>query len=60
MKAYVITSGSVFALIALAHLWRAIAEGSGLLKSPVFIVLTAFAVALALWAWRVLVRLPRS
>ena len=59
MKAYVITTGTVFALIVAAHLWRAAAEGWGLLKSPFFLVTTTLAVAIVIWAWRVLKGLPR-
>ena len=60
MKAYVITTGSVFALIAVAHVWRAIAEGPQLATDPVFIALTALALGFSVWAWRVLKAMPRS
>jgi hypothetical protein len=53
MKAYVITTGIIFALIVAAHIWRAIAEGFSLARSPVFYITTLAAAALALWAWRV-------
>jgi hypothetical protein len=59
VKAYVITTGTVFALIVAAHIWRAAAEGWGLLKSPVFLVTTTLAAAIVLWAWRVLKGLSR-
>jgi hypothetical protein len=59
VKAYVITTGTVFALIVAAHLWRAAAEGWGLLKSPFFLVTTTLAVAIVICAWRVLKGLPR-
>ncbi|MEA3142260.1 MAG: hypothetical protein QOK23_4429, partial [Gammaproteobacteria bacterium] len=36
-----------------AHIWRAIAEGFSLARSPVFYITTLAAAALALWAWRV-------
>jgi hypothetical protein len=52
MKAYVATTGTIFSLIFVAHIWRAVVEGSGLAKNPVFILSTIAAVALALWAWR--------
>jgi hypothetical protein len=60
VKAYVITSGTVFALVFAAHIWRAIAEGVSLAKNPVFILTTAAALALVLWAWRVIWTMPRS
>jgi tellurite resistance protein TehA-like permease len=54
MKSYVITSGLVFGLITLAHILRVFAEGPRLAKEPSFILTTIAAVALFLWAWRVL------
>jgi hypothetical protein len=60
MKAYVVTTGTVFTLILAAHIWRAIAEGASLAKNPIFIVTTALAAALAAWSWRVLKTLPKS
>ncbi len=59
MKAYVITTGTVFALIFAAHIWRAVAEGPALAKNPIFVLLTAAAAALALWAWRAVRTMPR-
>lgn len=59
MKAYVITTGSVFGLLVLVHIWRAIEEGSHLLKEPSYILVTAVAAALCLWAWRVHRIMPR-
>jgi hypothetical protein len=54
MKAYVMTTGIIFALITLAHIWRAIVEGSHLATDPFFVLLTIAAAALALWAGRLL------
>ena len=60
MKAYVLTTGSVFGLIVLAHVARVVAEGSQLAKEPSFILMTVAAAALCLWAWRVLRLIPRQ
>jgi hypothetical protein len=60
MKAYVMTTGAVFGLIILAHVWRVSEEGSHLATEPGFILTTAAAVALCLWAVRLLWRPPRS
>jgi hypothetical protein len=60
VKAYVITTGTVFGLIVVAHIWRAIEEGPDLVKNPAYILLTVAAASLSLWAWRVLKALPRS
>ena len=54
MRAYVITTGVLFGLITLAHVWRVIEEGRGLASDPWFILRTVAAAALCLWAWRLL------
>jgi len=59
MKAYVVTTGAVFGLLALAHIWRGIAEGPHLATEPLFILLTLAAAALCFWALRLLWRWPR-
>jgi hypothetical protein len=60
VKAYLATTGTVFGLIVVAHIWRAIAEGPAIVKNPVFILLTVAAAALSAWAWRLLAAMPRS
>lgn len=52
MRAYVLITGLVFALIVGAHASRLFAEGFRLLKEPVFVVTSVLSVALAVWAWR--------
>lgn len=59
MKAYLITTGTVFGLIILAHIGRVVQEGSHLAKEPSFILATVIAAALAIWAIALLRRLPR-
>jgi len=59
MKAYLVTTGTVFGLIVLAHIWRVFEEGSRLAKEPAFLLLTIAAAALSLWAWRLLARSAR-
>lgn len=54
MRAYVMTTGVLFGLIAVAHVWRVFEEGTGLAADPFFILLTAVAAALSLWAWRLI------
>jgi len=64
MKAYLIITGTLFALLALVHLWRTIVEWSRLATDPWFIFegpgIGLIALALCLWAWRLLRRSPRS
>ena len=56
MNAYLITTGTVFGLVTLAHVWRALAEGPRLATDPLFVLLTLAAAALSFWAWRLLSR----
>ena len=53
MRAYVATTGVVFGLLTLAHIWRVIAEGPNV-ANPGFLLITLAAAALSIWAWRVL------
>jgi hypothetical protein len=58
VKAYLIVTGTLFALIALAHLLRTIAEWHRLAADPWFYLqgpgLGVAAAALCFWAWRLL------
>lgn len=56
LRTYIIISGVLFALIAVAHVARVVLEGPHLLRQPVFDVATALAIGVALWAFRVLRR----
>jgi len=54
MKAYLVSTGGLFGLITLAHLWRIIDEWPHLATDPLYLLLTAAAAALCLWAWLLL------
>jgi hypothetical protein len=58
MKAYLLITGALFAVLALAHLARTIVESSRLSTDPGFIVegpgIGIIAAAIAIWAWRLL------
>lgn len=60
MKAYVITTGVVFSLLTLAHVWRIIEEGTHLATDPWWVLITVAAAALSLWAGRLIWRSSRS
>jgi hypothetical protein len=60
MKAYVATTGIVFGLIVLAHIAKLFADDLHPAKDPVFVVLTVIAAGLALWAFRVFRKSPRT
>jgi NO-binding membrane sensor protein with MHYT domain len=59
MKAYVISTGATFALLAVMHLWRVTVEPH-LARDPWFLIATAASGGLAVWAWHVVRRAARS
>jgi len=64
MKAYLITTGAVFALLTLAHLLRVGELFSRFSSDPWYVLgvsaITVASAALSIWAWRLLRRLsPR-
>jgi hypothetical protein len=60
MKAYVMITAAVFALLVLAHVWRAIEEGSRVARDPWFIGSTIVAGALCIWGMQLLRIMKRS
>jgi len=60
MKAYVMTTGAIFGLLTLAHIWRVIEENPHLAREPWYVLLTLASAALCLWAVRLLWRSPGS
>jgi hypothetical protein len=54
MKAFLWTTGIIFGLITIAHVWRVFAESASLARDPWFIVLTVLSAALSAWAFRLL------
>jgi hypothetical protein len=60
MKAYLITTGTIFGLIAAMHLIKALRDWSLLSSNPVeflsMAALGALAALLSVWAWRLLRR----
>lgn len=60
MKAYVITTGTVFGLLVVAHILRIITEAPQLATDPWYILITLAAAVFCYWAWRVLRSMPRS
>jgi RNA polymerase sigma factor (sigma-70 family) len=60
MKCYLITTATVFGVLAGFHIWRASIEGMRLMREPVFLGLTLAAMALCGWGCSLLVRDSRS
>jgi hypothetical protein len=54
VKAYVLTSGLLFGLLTLVHVWRVMEEGPGLASDPWYVLITLVAAALCVWAFRLL------
>lgn len=53
MRAYLVTTGILFAVIALLHIWRMVAERIGFDAGFWFVAgVGAFALALSIWAWK--------
>lgn len=63
MRAYLITTGAIFGLLALLHLALTVSHWPRLAEDPGFIVqgpgIGAVAAALSIWAWRLLRASPR-
>ena len=57
MRVYVITTGVIFGLLVVAHLWRMVAEPH-LATDPGYLVITLAAALLGLWAGLLLRRSP--
>ena len=60
MRAYLMTTGAIFGLIVVAHVWRMVEEGTHLAADPAYVALTAAAGALCVWAGRLLRRRPAA
>ena len=58
MRAYVGTTGVIFGLLVVAHVWRAVVEGPHLATDPWYVLITLAAAGMCLWAWRVLKSAP--
>ena len=59
MRAYVITTGIIFALLTIAHIVRVATESTRFLTDPIFIFFTILSGAIAIWSLVVLRRLSR-
>jgi hypothetical protein len=50
MRAYVVTTGVLFALIFAAHVARLVAEGPGPLRQPIFVATSIASLGISVWA----------
>ena len=56
MKAYLATTGAVFGILTILHVWRFVAEGGGPGREPWFIFISLVAAAFAVWSGMLLFR----
>ena len=54
------TTGVIFALLVVAHVWRVFAESPSLARDPSYIIITLLAGALSVWALSLLRRRPSA
>jgi hypothetical protein len=59
MRTYLATTGVLFALLVVAHVWRATIEPN-LARDPWFLMFSVLAAALSFWAFSLFRRAPRS
>jgi hypothetical protein len=50
LRAYVVTTGVIFALLALSHVARVAVEGAWVLREPIFVLTTIVSVGVVVWA----------
>jgi hypothetical protein len=50
VKAYLLTTGVIFALLTILHGWRMVAEAGGPGRDPWFLLITLVAAAFTVWA----------
>jgi hypothetical protein len=50
MKGYLITTGSLFGLLTVVHIWRMVVEPGS--RDVFMVLITLLSTAFAVWAWR--------
>ena len=60
VRVYLLTTGIVFGLLTVAHLWRVVGESASLARDPWYVLITAIAAAFCVWALLLYRRTARS
>ena len=60
MRAYLLTTGTLFGILTVAHIWRVIAESRALATEPWYVAITIVSAALCVWAFRLVRLAPRT
>jgi hypothetical protein len=50
VRPYLLTTGILFGLLTIVHLWRVVAESASLARDPWYLLITALAAAFCVWA----------
>jgi hypothetical protein len=58
MKGYLITTGSLFGLLTVIHVWRMIVEPGS--RDVFMVLITVISTAFAIWAWRLITTVRRT
>jgi hypothetical protein len=54
MRAYLLTTGTLFGLLTIVHIWRIAAESLSVMKDPFFLAMTIASAGLCVWGFRLL------
>ena len=60
VRAYLLTTGILFGLLTIVHIWRVVAESASLARDPWYMLITALAAAFCVWALALFRRTVRS
>jgi dolichyl-phosphate-mannose--protein O-mannosyl transferase len=60
VKTYLVTTGVLFGLITVAHIWRMFSERPQLAEEFWYVLLTGLSAALCIWAFMLLKKSKRS
>lgn len=50
VRVYLLTTGILFGLLTLAHVWRVFAESATLARDPWYVLITTIAAVFCVWA----------
>jgi hypothetical protein len=60
VRVYLLTTGILFGLLTIAHVWRVFAESATLARDPWYVLITAIALAFCVWALTLYRRTART
>ena len=60
VRAYLLTTGVLFGLLTVVHVWRVVAESASLARDPWYVLITALGAAFCVWALALYRRTTRT